>query len=157
MNGNTVRDESFRGTDFLWASFRASLIGTFAAAVLALAFSAAALAVTDPDGLVGILGYAALFLGAVVSGIASVKLDSERRMLTSFVGGAGYVLILWLVSLFLRADAANPVTPPVMALMYAGCIAAATLGGLMGRGRKRRVGASKNNPTDIVRKQLGRL
>lgn len=156
MKSNTVRDESRGGTDFLWAALRASLIGAFAAMMLALAFSAAALAMTDPDKFVGIFGYAALFLGAVISGIVSVKLDSGRSLLTSLVGGAGYVLVLWLVSLFFRAAAENAVSPLAMALIYIGCIAVSMLGGLMGRGKKWKIGSSKNNPTDIVRKQLGR-
>ncbi len=156
MKSNTARDESRGGTDFLWAALRASLIGTFAAVLLALIFSAAALAMTDPDKLVGAFGYAALFLGAVISGIVSVKLDSGRGLLTSLVGGAGYVLILWLISLFFRAAAENAVSPLAMVLIYIGCAAVSVVGGFMGRGKKRKIGASKNNPTDIVRKQLGR-
>ncbi len=157
MKSNTARDESRGGTEFLWAALRASLIGTFAAVLLALIFSAAALAMTDPDKLVGVFGYAALFWGAALTGIVSVKLDSGRSLLAALVGGVGYVLILWLISLFFRAAAENAVSPLIMALMYAGCIAVSMLGGLMGRGKKRKIGASKNNPTDIVRKQLGRL
>ncbi|MBQ8551552.1 MAG: TIGR04086 family membrane protein [Clostridia bacterium] len=156
MKGNFKRDESAGSAAFLGAALRGVLIGIGTAAVLTLILSAVALAQEDPDRFTGIFAYAALFIGALACGLASMKLDREHGMISPLIGGAGYVLVLWLVSLFFRADAVNAVSPLAMSLGYLGCIAAALAGGLIGRPKRVRIDTAKKNPTALVRKQLGR-
>lgn len=151
-----MRDESVGSAAFLGAAFRGMLCGIGTAVGLALILSAAALAQEDPDSVIVIFAYASLLLGALICGLASMRSDRGHGMLTPLVGGAGYVLVLWLVSLFFRANAENAVPPIGMALGYLGCLAVALAGGLIVRPRRGRVNPAKGNPTALVRKQLGR-
>ena len=134
----------------------APLIGAASAFLASLGLSGAALMMDDPKRFTAIFAYAALFVGAFVCGISAVKLDLQRSMLSSLVGGVGYVLLLWLISLAMRARAEHPVTPLFMLAMYICCVLVSLLGGLSGRGRKTYVDANKKNPTALMRRQLGR-
>ncbi len=156
MKSGFTGNESFGSAAFIGAALRGMLIGIGTAAALALILSAVALAQEDPDSVIGMFAYASLFAGAFVCGLASMKSDCEHGMISPLVGGAGYVLVLWLISLFFRGNAENAVPPLGMALGYLGCLAVALAGGLIGRPRRGRIDSAKKNPTALVRKQLGR-
>ncbi len=154
---NTVKkDEPDSLAGLFGAVLRGVLFGIGSAIVLMLVLSAVALATKDPDSLIGWLAMAALLGGAFICGVVSVRSDSKRGLVAGIIGGAAYVLILWLISLFFRGEVADPMTPLGMALRYATCILAAFLGGLIGHGSAPRTREGKHSPTALARRQLRR-
>lgn len=154
MANTDHRDESHDIGALLLSGLKGTLIGVASVVVLALILTAAALAFPDPDSVVGAFAYAALGIGALACGIAAVRADAARSIVGAVIGGVGYVLILWLVSLFMR-DGAETMPPALTAVAYAVCVIASMLGGLIARGRRIRIGEGKNSPTALMRKQLG--
>ena len=150
------KDESYTLGGLLLAAFRGVLFGIGGAALLALVMTAVALMTKDPDKLVGILAYAALLIGAFVCGVTALRSDENHSIAAPLIGGAGYVLVLWLVSLFFRGDTVTPVPPIWMAVGYAVCVLISLVGGLIARPRRMRVGEGKNSPAAQIRRQLGR-
>lgn len=161
MSGGVVlkniksNDESYTLGGLLLAALRGVLFGIGGAALLALIMTAAALMTKDPDKLIGILAYAALLAGALICGITALRADENHSIAASLIGGAGYVLILWLISLFFRGDTVSPVPSVWMAVGYAVCVLTALVGGLLARPRRMRVGEGKNSPAAQIRRQLG--
>ncbi len=156
MNSNNMRNKSAEKNGFLWAACRGSIIGALTSFVAVLVLSGAALLMEDPKKLITAFAYGALLVGAFVGGFSSAKLDKDRSAVSAFMGGVGYVLLLWLVSLAFRANAMYPVTPIFMILAYIGCTAVSFIGGLAVRGKRGGVKFSRKNPTTLVRGQLGR-
>ena len=153
MTNTKSKDEASPIGGMLFSALKGALVGIGTSSLLALIFTAVALMTRDPDRLIGIFAYAVLFISSLAGGISSVKADSEQRLLSAFLGGTGYVLILWLLSLFFRADTAEPLPPILMASGYAGCIAAAFIGALIAKPRRMRI-KDGSNVTAQVRRQL---
>ena len=156
MKNTKPKDESGDPRGLFIAGLRGALIGISGAALSALIFTAAALMTEDPDKTAGILSFAALFIGSLVSGICAVRFDSQRALAASFLGGGGYAAVLWLVSLFFRGDSQELLAPGLVALGYAACLLISFVGGLFARGRRKGIGEGRNSPTERMRRQLGR-
>lgn len=138
------------------SALRGMIAGIILTVLLLLLLSAIALSLEDPDTVTGAFAYAALALGSLVSGIAAGSGDSEHRIPASALGGVGYVLFLWLVSLFFRAEAQNAVSPVYTLLCYIGCVAVSLIGGTVTRPRRVRTNGGKRSPTALLRGRLGR-
>ncbi len=134
---------------------KGTLFGVLSAAVLAFVFTFVALMREDPDKLLGGLAYAALFIGALVSGIASPKSD-VNPVFSSALAGGGYALVIWLASMPYRAGGNPEISPVISLLLYLGCIAVSVVGGLVFRRRSAKLSSLRKSPAAAVRKQLGR-
>ncbi|MBQ8509293.1 MAG: TIGR04086 family membrane protein [Clostridia bacterium] len=137
---------------------RGCICGLIVVIALTLILTAVSLSMEDPDRLLRAFALTALFVGAAVSGFASAKFARENGLLAGLLGGVLYVLIVWLISVFFRGSAdEESVMPPLwMALGYGICLAASLFGGLLGRGRRMKVGEGRKNPAAMARRQLGR-
>ena len=153
LTNTKSRDEASPLGEMIFAALKGTLVGIGTSALLSLILTAIALMTKDPDKLIGIFAYAALFISALACGISSVKSDSEQRLLTAILGSAGYVLIVWLLSLFFRADTAEPLPPVWMTVGYVGCIITAFLGALIAKPKRMRV-RDGSNVSAQVRRQL---
>ncbi|MCI8387646.1 MAG: TIGR04086 family membrane protein [Clostridiales bacterium] len=158
MANNLTRDEPDGLQSLLGAALRGLIAGIIVILILALILSAAALSMDDPASMLEIFAIAALFIGAVVCGFVSAKSYPDAAFIAGLLGGAFYVLFIWVISLFFRGDSGDVsrelVSPLWMALGYIGCIALSMLGGLLGRKRKQRIGDGNKSPAALARRQL---
>ena len=58
----------------------------------------------DPEGLIGILGRAALYVSALAGGFAAARFNREKGLICGLSAGGGLMLTVMLISLFLRGD-----------------------------------------------------
>ena len=148
------RDESRDIGALLAASLKGMLFGIAAALLLSLALTAAALAFADPNSVIGAFAYTALGIGAMICGLAAVRADLSHSLTAALIGGGGYVLVLWLVSLIMRNG--GETVPLLWTLIaYAACVIASLIGGLLSRGRRVHIGEGKKSPAALVRRRLG--
>ncbi len=148
-----TRDDSPSIGGMFFAPLRGMLIGIGITALLSLVFTVVALMTKDPDSLIGLFAYAALFVGSMTCGILSVKSDSEQRLFSGLIGGIGYVLVIWLLSLFFRADTAEAMSPVWMTVGYLGCILTAFIGALIAKPKRTNI-KDGNNMAAQMRRQL---
>lgn len=149
------RDESCGIGELLLASLKGTLLGIAVLIGLSLIMTAVSLGLGDPMSALNVLAYAALGIGAFACGMASFKWDSQQSLLTSVIGGAMYVLILWLISLFIpRTGESMPAVWTAVA--YAACVIVSLIGGLMAKPRRERFGEGRKSPAAVMRKQLGK-
>lgn len=156
MLNTKPKDESAGVKELLFASLRGTLIGIAATLLSSLIMTAVALMTKDPEGLIGIFALASLVVGSLLGGITANKADTEQRLGSSLVSGGGYVIILWLVSLFFRADTPEPTSPLLAVVVYLGCIAVSLLGGIVARPKQTRIKEGKSNAAARLRRQLGK-
>lgn len=149
-------DESAELKGMFLASLRGTLVAVGLTVLLAIIMTAVALMTKDPDSIIGIFAYAALVIASLLGGITSIKADTEQRLGASLLSGVGYVLIIWLLSLFFRADTLEPVSPLWAIIGYIGCIALSLVGGVIVRPKQTRIKEGKNNVTAKLRRQLGK-
>lgn len=159
LGGILLADSIFKGDtkgngNLPLGILKGSGIGVGVAVILALVFTAVALMTEDPDKLIGILAYAALFIGALAAGIAAPR-QGIARALSSALSGAGYALIIWLASIFFRGSGEATLPFYVALILYIACVGVSTLGGLIFGGTCRRSVSGKKNPAALIRKQLG--
>ncbi len=131
-----TRDDSPSLGGMFFAPLKGMLIGIGITALLCLVFTAVALMGKDPDRLIGFFAYAALFVGSMTCGILAVKSDTQQRLFSGIIGVVGYVLVIWLLSLFFRDDAAEVLPPVWMAAGYLGCILTAFIGALIAKPKR---------------------
>ena len=74
------------------------------AAGLWLAASVISYAQNDPDAFVGTLGFAAIYLAALVAGFVSVKINKERALACGALSGFLLALLFFVISLFFSGD-----------------------------------------------------
>lgn len=148
------KDEPEGIEGLLPAALRGLLAGIILAAILALILSGVAVSMDDPSKLLEVFALASLFIGAFADGLFAAKAFPDGGLAAGVLGGALYVLLMWLVSLFLRGGATNAASPLMMALGYAGCIAVSALGGLLGRPRTKHWGDGKMSPAAKARKRF---
>ena len=144
------RNSDERGSGGIFRVLIGTGIGVAAALVLALIMTCAALSARDPAALLLPLSMATLIIGAVVSGALSGRL-----------GGALYVLVFWVISLFFRGDAGKECGVLRMLLGYSGCLLAAFLGGLaVSRGERQKgkvsVRSGAKSPAAMARERADR-
>lgn len=155
MATKNCRDESFTIGTLLFASLKGALLGIAVLLGMSIIMTAVSLGFADPMSAVNVLSYMALGIGALVCGIAALKWDAEQSLLASVIGGAMYVLILWIVSLFVpRGEVSMPAVWTAVA--YAACVIVSLVGGLVARPRRERFGEGRKSPTAVMRKQLGK-
>ena len=150
------KDESAELKGMFFASLRGALIAVALTVLLAIIMTAVALMTKDPDNIIGIFAYATLVISSLLGGITSIKADTEQRLGASLLSGVGYVLVIWLLSLFFRADTLEPVSPLWATVGYIGCIALSLVGGIIARPKQTRIKDGKNNVTARLRRQLSK-
>lgn len=117
--------------------------GVIAAAALLFIFTAVAYGTEDPDSLTAPLGYAALYLSALIAGGAASRISRETGAGAALAGGSAGVMLLFLVIVMTLIPAEAPasaVSPLSAVFMYATVPAAAALGGLVVRHKRRKPG-----------------
>ena len=155
MTAINKKDEPDSMFGLLCSGGRGVIAGVLFSMAAALVLSAVLLCAEDPGAMLGWLPAAVMLVGALIGGFCAVRTDAGRSLLAGLIAGAGYVLLWWLVSLIFRGSSEASVPPLVTALMYAGCVLAALLGGAIGKGRTVRIREGKNNPAALARKKLG--
>jgi len=116
-------------------------VGIISAAVLLFAFTAVAYGMEDPDSVISVFGYLALYLTAALAGISASRFSHRGDGLSALIGavsGIMLLIVILLVSLTPSEAAADPLSPGTVALMYAGIPALSALSGFLGRKRKSR-------------------
>lgn len=155
MANNIKKDEPDSLSGLFGAALRGLAAGLVCVIALALILSAAALALEDPMRLLEAFALAALFIGAFVDGFTAARALREGGIVVGLTGGALYVLVIWLVSLFFRGgENAAAVSPLWLALGYLGCVAIALLGCIAGRPRAKRVREGSKSPAALARRHL---
>ena len=152
------RNSDERGSGGIFRVLIGTGIGVAAALVLALIRTCAALSARDPAALLLPLSMAALIIGAVVSGALS---SVGGGAVSGLLGGALYVLVFWVISLFFRGDAGKECGVLRMLLGYSGCLLAAFLGGLaVSRGERQKgkvsVRSGAKSPAAMARERADR-
>lgn len=135
----------------LMSGLKGMIFGVLLALVLSLVFTAISLAFGDPRAAADLLSYVVLGASSLCVGIVAVRSDSEHRLTSALIGGIMYVLLLFVISLFMSADGTSPILRTIVWMLSIGiCL----LGGVIGRGRRVRVGEGKNSPTALARRRL---
>lgn len=144
-------DDSAEGLVF--SCLKGVLWGFALLCVLWFVLSAVAYASDDPDSSIGIFAAVALFAGAFAAGFASSKYYPFGWLQSGLLGGAFYVIILWLISLFLRSDSSRAAEPLYTLIGYLIALAVAVFGSFVGRRRQKMPGAGKKSPVAMARKK----
>ncbi len=150
------KDEAAGVKELLTASLRGTLASAALALLLTLVLTAVALMTKNPDSLIHVFAYAVLAITSLIGGITASKADSGQRLGASLIGGYGYVLVMWLLSLFFRSDTAGSVSPLLTVSVYIGCIALSLVGGIIAKPKQTRIKEGKNSVTARLRRQLGK-
>ena len=144
LSGKQKTDESG-----LWELLKPSLIGTLSgiltSAAWALIMPLVLARLKDPDSFIAPAALAALYIGALVSGIAVRR----HGAVSALISGGGFVLCLWLLSFTLSGG--ESVGFIMKLLGYALCIAVSLLGAAVGKGRRSHIGEGKKSPTTRLR------
>lgn len=126
--------------------------GILISLLLSLILCGVALTFGDPRSAIDTFAYAVLALGSVCAGVAAMRTDENRSYVSSLIAGVMYVLILFIISLFMRGDGAY--SPLLRTVFFALMIGMSMLGGAIGKGKRVRVGGSKNSPSAQMRRRL---
>lgn len=135
MAKNRSRDEQTSAGGILGAALRGLIAGIAVIIVLSLILTAAALGMDDPSRLLRVFALGTLFVGAVVCGVFAGMSCRDGAAAAGLVGGAAYVLILWLISLFFRGNQSAAASPLWSAVGYAVCLVLSLMGGFAVRRR----------------------
>lgn len=100
--------------------------------VQALAFSALSYTRDDPDALLGVLSFAALYISALVAGIISAKRTGKGALCCGALSGIMLVGILFLVSLCFNDSYSSGYPWGAGMAIRASVVALAVLGGFIG-------------------------
>lgn len=138
------------------ALVRAVPSGMISAFLSALLFTAMLLVGEDPDRLLGLFAYMALYIGAAVCGIVSAVYDRSRGAVNGALGGSIYSIFMLVLSLVISGSMGGAVDFLKALPVYGGCILIAFLMGFMLRPRHARIGEGNKNPAAMARKRLGR-
>ena len=152
MSNNIKRDEPELAGGLFLAALKGLIVGIVITGILTLILSAVALKADDPSGLIGILAAAALCVGAIADGFAAAKACPQNAVVSGIAGGAAYVMLIWLLSLFLRGEDGYPLW--LTAVGYAVSLAFSLLGALIGRPKRQSAGEGRNSPVAKARRQL---
>lgn len=126
--------------------------GILISLLLSLVFCGVALTFGDPRSVIDIFAYAVLALGSVGAGVIAMRRDENRSYVSSFIAGVMYVLIIFIISLFMRGDGVY--SPLLRVVIFALMIGMSMLGGAMAKGRRDRVSGGKNSPSAVMRRRL---
>lgn len=78
------------------------------AVIMILIFPLIALMFTDTDGAGRIMGYAALYISALIGGIVAGSLCKGKSLLCGCTAGGAFLLLTFLLSLFTSGEGLNP-------------------------------------------------
>ncbi len=137
----------------LMAGVKGMVVGIISTLVLVAVFTGVSLVFGEPRKIADMLSYVALLLAALGVGISAVRFDGGHRLTSALVGGCMYALLMLAVSLFISTDggaAAMLLKLGVWAAFVGVCV----LGGVIGKGRRVRIGEGKNSPTALARRRL---
>lgn len=104
--------------------------------VLALVFSAISYTRDDPDALLGVLSFAALYISALVAGIISAKRTKKSAICCGALSGMMLVGILFLVSLSFNDSYSSGYPWGTGMVIRASVVLLASLGGFIGIHKK---------------------
>ena len=135
-----VRKRKTEGSDNGFSGvLRRSFVGFFCGAVtltvLLLIGASVALNTEDPDSLIGILAFAALYISAFVCGLITTRRREQSILLSGALGGAWLVLLLSLVSFFFKAPISDGRPWGNEMLIRCSAVLASALGGYIGANR----------------------
>ena len=100
--------------------------------VLSLSLAGVAYKNADPDALVGLFSFAALYISAFVAGIASAKLAGRDGVVSGALGGLMLVAILFVISVCLGDAYAGSSSWGATMALRASVVAISALGGFIG-------------------------
>ncbi len=126
--------------------------GILISLLLSLVFCGMALAFDDPRGAIEVFAYAVLALGSVCAGLVAMRTDEGRSYVSSLIAGVMYVLVLFVISLFMRGD--GTYSPLLRTVVFALMVGMSMLGGAIGKGRRERARGGKNSPGAQMRRRL---
>ena len=126
--------------------------GLLISLLLSLILCGIALTFGDPRSAIDVFAYAVLALGSAGAGVIAMRRDENRSYVSSLIAGVMYVLILFIISLFMRGDSAY--SPLIRTLIFAIMIGMSMLGGAIGKGRRARVRGGKKSPGAEMRRRL---
>ncbi len=123
--------------DLLTASLKVLLITMVAAAVLLLAFTGIAYSAEDPNGMVGALSLAPLFISSLIGGISSARIFGEGAI-AGIISGLITAAIVFILS-FIPVESGANRSVGVTLVLYAAIVLSGLIGGVIGRkrGKKR--------------------
>lgn len=102
MSNNIKRDEPELAGGLFLSALKGLVVGIIIVVLLALILSAIALRTENPSGIVSVFAIITLCIGAVSVGFAAAKWCPANALLSGIVGGAAYIMLIWLLSLFQR-------------------------------------------------------
>ena len=127
------REGSEAGTIYI---VKSSLLGAACSLllmlVLAFAFSAISYSRDDPDALLGVLSFSALYISALMAGIISAKRTGKSALLSGALSGIMLVGALFLISLCFNDSYSSAYRWSTGMLIRASVIALSVLGGFIG-------------------------
>ncbi len=148
-------DESPMIWSLLLAALKGLLIGTAVTLVLALIMTGVMVTLEDPMGSMEIFAFAILYIGAFVSALVSAAFERGYSITSALIGGAFYILLDFIVSLFFRNGGAA-LSAPYVLIGCGGCIVLSLVAGFIMRPRAMRVRTGNKSPAAIARGKLGR-
>lgn len=122
---NRSRDEQNIGA-FISAALKGAALSVTVSLCLAVIFAAVSSALDDPMKFIEAFALFALLFGAAFGGFFAGKLSSPTA---AIISGAFYLLLIWLISLFLRGE--NAPSPIIQAVIYLLCMLLSFLSGLV--------------------------
>ncbi len=131
---NRTANEGVSG--FLVSSFFGVCASSVAAIILWFAASLAAYSCDDPNSLIPILSLVAVYLASAVGGFVSAKVNGKSGALVGAVSGIMFVLILLLISVFLRGSYSSQSGALTALVLRGASILASAFGGLVGSYKK---------------------
>lgn len=155
MSNNIKRDEPELAGGLFLSALKGLVVGIVIVALLALILSAIALRAENPSGLVSIFAIITLCVGAVSVGFAAARWCPANAVLSGIVGGAAYIVLIWLISLFLRGEEGGyPLW--FTAAGYAGSLLCSLVGAQVAKPKRQSAGEGRNSPAAKARRQLQR-
>ena len=155
MSNNIKRDEPELAGGLFLSALKGLVVGIVIVALLALILSAIALRADNPSGLVSIFAIITLCVGAVSVGFAAARWCPANALLSGIVGGAAYIMLIWLLSLFLRGEEGGyPLW--FTAAGYVGSLVCSLVGAQVAKPKRQSAGEGRNSPAAKARRQLQR-
>ncbi len=152
MTHSNAKDESSALIGILIPALKGTAFAVGTMLLLAALFSGVSLAFGDPDKVLTLFAYAAFALSSLFCGMFSMVSDEQRRIIVPIISSALYVLVLVVLSLFVKAEESVPILWRVIA--YAVCVLLSVFGGFIVSGRRKSKGKNTKNPAALMRKRV---
>ena len=128
--------------DGIFGIFKTSLIGAgisiTAGLVFWIAATVAAYAQSDPDAVMPIFGFCAIYSSALCGGIASGKIGQEQGIVCGALSGVILSFILLFVSVFAKNAYSSGYSIVTSLLLRSAVVAVSCVGGMIGKHKKQK-------------------